>query len=164
MADKNRDTAKSKDGFFELKPRSDVPTESKISAAEPCKPKVKKEKKENTKRKGKLLYWCYDDKHTVGYLLAIKDSKGKIRCSEPTLFIAEDIENKIDEVQKKLRAKEKKALDLPVGVEYLRSTFFSQRKSLEMLFHSSPDTSPDISDFAEFRKLTLEDESPEKIV
>lgn len=62
-------------------------------------------------------------------------------------------------MQKKLRAKEKKALDLPVGVEYLRSTFFSQRKSLEMLFHSSPDTSPDISDFAEFRKLTLEDGS-----
>lgn len=162
MAGKDRIVAEPEDGFFELKPRRDAPTEPKIDAAEPHKPpkpNVKKENKKNKKRKGKLLYWYYDDKHTVGYLLAIKDSKGKIRCSEPTLSTTEDIENKIDEVKKKLRAKEKKALDLPVGTEYLRSTFSSQRKSLEMLFHSSPDTSPDISDFAEFRKLTLEDGS-----
>ena len=80
MVDKDRNTSESEDGFFKLKPRTDVSTESRTNAAEPCKPpsKIKKEKKKGLKGTGKWLYWCYDDKHTVGCLLAIKDSKGKI--------------------------------------------------------------------------------------
>lgn len=53
MAGKDRIVAEPEDGFFELKPRRDAPTESKIDAAEPhklpkpnVKKKIRKTKKE----------------------------------------------------------------------------------------------------------------------
>ena len=61
MDDKNRNTTESKDAFFELIPRSDVPTESKTNAAEPCKPRVKKEEKRNKKEKE----CCFSDVMTT---------------------------------------------------------------------------------------------------
>lgn len=157
MVDKDRNTPESEDGFFKLKPRTDVSTESRTNAAEPCKPpsKIKKEKKKGLKGTRKWLYWCYDDKHTVGCLLAIKDSKGKIKYSEQNLFTVEDTKDKIDKVQKKLKVKKKKALDLPLGTEYLRKNVVNQRKALEIFSHLPFNASPDISNFEEFRKLTL---------
>lgn len=159
MPDKNRNAAESNDGFLKLIPRSDTPTKSKINAAElsqSSKPKVKKEKKKNIKKKVKLLYWCYDDRHTVGCVLKGKNVEDKIKFSNPDLFVAEDIKDKIGKVKKTGKAKEEKALDLPIGTEYLYKSSSNLNKISEMLFQSSLDSSLDISDFQEFKKLTSE--------
>lgn len=157
MADKKN--FESEDGFFVLKPASDALTELKMDAppCKPLKPKVKKGKKKSIKRK--LLYWCYDDKHTVGYVVKLTDERGKTKFSEPGLFTAETVKNRINEEQQQRKATAKKLLDLSAGAEYLCNNVAAQRKLLEQLFHSPPDALLDISDFAEFRKLTLENGS-----